>query len=80
MVVEPAQELEGHILEGQGRPVEQLQEPGPGVDLPERRHGLMAETGIGVADQPGEIRLLDPAAQEGLHDPGRQRRIIQPDQ
>ena len=80
MVEEPADELQRHILEGQGRPVEQLQEPGPGVDLLQRRHRLMAEIGIGVPDQAGELRLLDPPAEEGLHDPRRQIRIIQPDQ
>ena len=47
MVVEPAQELQRHILEGQRRPVEQLQQPGPGIDLLQGRHRLMAETGIG---------------------------------
>ena len=34
MVVEPAQKLERHILEGQGRPVEQLHQPEPAIDLP----------------------------------------------
>ncbi len=64
MVVEAAQELHGHILEGQGRPVEQLQQPGPGIDLLQGGHGLMAEIGIGVPHQAGELRLLDPPAEE----------------
>ena len=53
MVVEPAQKLQRHILEGQGRPVEQLQQPGPGIDLLQGRHRLVAETGIGLPHQAG---------------------------
>jgi hypothetical protein len=40
----------------------------------------MAEAGIGLAHQAGEVALLDPAAQEGLHDPRGQGRIIKPGQ
>ena len=64
MLVKPAQKLQGHVLEGQSRPVEQLHQPEPGVDLAERRHRLVAEAGIGLGHDPGKIRLADPAAQE----------------
>ena len=48
-VHQPRQQLHGHVLEGQRRPVEQLQHPQVAVDLHQRRHGRVAEAGVGVA-------------------------------
>ena len=49
VLVEPRQELHGHVLERQGRPVEQLQQPEAGRQLPQRRDGGVGEAGVGVA-------------------------------
>ena len=48
-VHQPRQQLHGHVLEGQRRPVEQLEHPQAAVDLHERRDGRVAEAGVGVA-------------------------------
>ena len=77
MVVEPAEQLQRHILEGQRRPVEQLHQPGLAVELPQRRHRAMAEGGVAVADDAREGVGLHPAGDEGRHDPHRQLGIFQ---
>ena len=56
-VHQPRQQLHGHVLEGQRRPVEQLQHPQVAVDLDERGDGRVAEAGIGVA---GDARAARP--------------------
>ena len=77
MVVEPAEQLQRHILEGQGRPVEQLHQPGLAVELAQRRHGAMAEGGVAVSDDPREGIGLHPAGDEGRHDAHGQLGILQ---
>ena len=47
MVEQPAEQLHRHVLEGQRRPMEQLQREGAGIELDQRRHGGVAEAGIG---------------------------------
>ena len=65
MVHQPAQQLHGHILEGQRRAVEQLKHEAVRRDLHQRRHRRMAEGGIGLIDHALEIGILDGAAGEG---------------
>ena len=48
-VHEARQQLHRHVLEGERRPVEQLEDPAVGLDLHQRRHRRMAEAGVGVA-------------------------------
>ena len=40
----PRQELHRHVLEGERRPMEELEQPVIAVELLERRHGRVAET------------------------------------
>ncbi len=68
MIHEARQELHGDVLEGQRRPVEQLQHPGVAARLHERRHRRVAEAGIGVARHGEKIRLRDGSADERMHD------------
>src|SRR5262245_4028701 len=77
MVVQPAEQLEGHGLESQGRPVEQLHEPGLAVELTQRRHGAMAEDSVGLAYDPGEGAGFDAPGDERRHDALRQLGIFQ---
>ena len=58
------EQLQRHVLEGQRGPVEQLHQPGAVIELLQRRHGRVAEAGIGVADQAGELRLARSARRE----------------
>jgi len=76
VIVKPAQKLKRHILEGERRPMKQFHQPDPAVDLAQRRHRAMAETGISLLHQAGEIRFRDAPAQEGLHDTSSQGGII----
>ena len=64
-----AQELQRHVLEGQGRAVEQLEQVKSAVTQRlQRRHLGGIEGGIGLGDQPAEGHLVERAADEGLHD------------
>ena len=65
MVDEPRQQLHGEVLEGQRRPVEQLQREKIGVELHERRDGGMAEARIGVLDHRAQHGARDLAADIG---------------
>ena len=70
MVEHAPQELQRHVLEGERRAVEQLEQ----VQHPlvaqrlERRHFRRLERGVGFADQAAEGRLVEGIADEGLHD------------
>ena len=46
-----AQQLQGDVLEGERRPVEQLQQPVVGIELAQGRHGDVIEAGIRLIDQ-----------------------------
>ena len=48
VVHEPRQELHGHVLEGQGRAVEQLEQEVAGRELDQRRDRGVAEGGVGL--------------------------------
>ena len=71
------QPLHGEILEGEGRPVEQLEHEQVGVDLGQRRGRGVAEAGIGVARQAGEFVGRKILADERRDQPGRRFRIGQ---
>ena len=58
-VHQPRQELHGHVLEGQRRPVKQLQHPQVAIDLDQRRDGGMAEAGVGVAGEREQLAARD---------------------
>ena len=64
VVEEPADELQGDVLERQRRPVEQLGQPLPRVDLDERDDSRVAERRVGLVAQPGEIGWRDVVADE----------------
>ena len=55
MVHQPRQELHRHVLEGERRAVEELEHEQVGAELHQRRHGGMAEGGVGLAHHAGEI-------------------------
>ena len=65
MVHQPRQQLHGDVLEGQRRPVEQLEHPVAGARLDQRRHRRVAEAGIGRLAHGAEVVVGDLAADEG---------------
>ncbi len=75
VVHQPGEELHRQVLEGERRPVKQLEDESVGADLPERRHGRMTERPIGLARHAGEIGVRDRAADERTHDLDRDLRI-----
>ena len=48
------------------------------IDLLQGRNGLVAEAGIGILHQAGEIGFADTSAEEGQHHPCGERRVIEP--
>ena len=69
-VVEQAtQQLQGEVLEGQGRAVEQLQHPLVAVQLTQRRHGAVGEHRVGVFEDLLEVGVRDAAGHERAHHP-----------
>ena len=75
MLEEPADELQGEILEGQRGAVEQLEQPLAGVELHERADGRVAEAGIGLGAQPLQQGGLELVARERADDAGGDARI-----
>ena len=65
MVHQPRHQLHGEVLEGERRPVEQLQHEQVGAELGERRHCGMTEGSVGLARHAGEIGLRQAVADEG---------------
>ncbi len=59
VVHQPRQKLHRQILEGERRPVEQLERELVHAELHQRRHGGMAESAIGLARHAGEVGLGD---------------------
>ena len=57
MLEQVAQQLQGDVLEGERRPVEQLEQPVVGVELAQGRHGDVIEAGIRLVDQPAQLGL-----------------------
>ncbi len=65
---QPGEELHRQVLEGEGRAVEELQQEMIGADLVERRHGVVAEGGVGRLGHLAQRRILDLAAGEAADD------------
>ncbi len=67
-VHEPGNHLKREILEGKRRAVEQLEQPGRGTDLAERRHGGVMEAAIGLLQHRPEIGEAGVPFEIGTHD------------
>ena len=57
MLEQVAQQLQRDVLEGERRPVEQLEQPVVGVELAQGRHGDVIEAGICLVDQSAQLGL-----------------------
>ena len=66
------EQLQRQILERQRRPVKQLQQPQPLVELDQRRHRRVAEPGIGRLAHPAHFAGPEAVAGEEADDPRRQ--------
>ena len=53
--IEARQQLHRHVLEGERRPVEELEQPQVWLDLDQRRNGGMVEGGIGFSDHARQV-------------------------
>jgi hypothetical protein len=80
MVEQAPQDLHRHVLEGQGRPVKQLEEPDLPVELLQGRDGGVIEAGVGLGEDPVQFVVGNGAADEGPRDARRQLGIVQPGQ
>src|SRR5665811_860410 len=58
VVHQPGDQLHRQVLEGERRPVKQLQDEKAGAELRERRDRRMAESAVGLARHAGEILSL----------------------
>ncbi|MNE09985.1 hypothetical protein D3C80_1026800 [compost metagenome] len=67
MVEQAAEQLQGEVLEGQGRAVEQLQHPLVAVQLAQRRHGVVVEGAVGFLEDLLEVGVGNAAGDEGAH-------------
>ena len=65
MVHEPRQELHGEVLEGERRPVKQLQDESPGAELHQRGYARMAKGPVGIAGHCGEVGGIESPGDEG---------------
>ena len=74
MVIEPPQQLHGHILERQGGAVEQLQQEAGGAQLLQGRDSAVGKGGIGLVAHIGEglggYVIADELAHHRRSDPG----------
>ena len=64
VVHQPGDQLHGEVLEGERRPVKQLEHEQAGAELRERRGRRMAERAVGLARHAGEIGFRDGGADE----------------
>jgi hypothetical protein len=71
-------ELQREVLEGQGRAVEQLEQPQPLVELHQRRHRRVPEDAIGARRRLTQLGGGEAVAGEQPDDAGRQLGIGQP--
>ena len=78
LVEHRGQELHREVLEGQGRPMEQLEQPVVAGEMAQGRGGGMVEIGIGAPGQPQQIGLVEAANGEGRQQPGGERRVVEP--
>ena len=76
-VHEPRHHLHGEVLEGERRPVKQLEQPARGRNLPERRDGRMMEAGIGLVEHGFEVASARIALEIGAHDAVGGLRIVE---
>ena len=67
-VHQTGEKLHRHILEGQRRPMEEFEQPLIVIELLQRRHGRVAEAGIGLGDHVLQFCFGNGAADEGVHD------------
>ncbi|MNP30192.1 hypothetical protein D3C76_1232560 [compost metagenome] len=67
VVEQAAEQLQGEVLEGQGRAVEQLQHPLVAVQLAQRRHGVVVEDAVGFLEDLLEVGIGDAAGNERAH-------------
>src|SRR3546814_1662881 len=70
-----AEQLKRHILEGECRPVEQLQQPVAMVKLHQRRDTRMVEPAIGLGAQVAKLVLAQRIADERGHHGNRRFHI-----
>ena len=70
VVEQPADELQRHVLERQGRPVEQLEQPQPVADVDDRAHVGMVEARVGVGHRRVERSQVDRPVDVGRHHRG----------
>nr|WP_263974802.1 hypothetical protein [Pseudomonas muyukensis] len=69
MVEQAAEQLQGEVLERQGRAVEQLHHPLVAVELAQRRHRGMGEVAVGFFEDLLEVGIGDAAVDERAHHP-----------
>ena len=71
------EELHREVLEGQGRPVEQLEQPIVALEVAQGCRGGVAETGVGRAGEAIELAAVEASFGEGCEDRGGQCRIVE---
>ena len=76
-VHQPRHHLHGEVLEGERRPVKQLEQPGRRRNLPERRDGRVMEAGIGLVEHGFEVGRARIALEIGAHDAVCGLRIVE---
>ncbi|MNO96008.1 hypothetical protein D3C76_876660 [compost metagenome] len=67
VVEQAAEQLQGKVLEGQGRAVEQLHDPLVRIQLAQRRHGRVSERAVGFFEDLLEVGIGDAAGNERAH-------------
>lgn len=77
VIQQATQQLQGEVLERQGRAVEQLHHPFVAIELAQRCHRAMGEDAVGFLEDLLEVGIGDAAADEWAHDPERQLVIRQ---
>ena len=68
VVHQAREQLHGHVLERQRRPVEQLENEAVGSDLDQRRDGRVAEGGIGLVRHAPAVLRARCVARERVND------------
>ncbi len=77
VVEQAAEQLQGEVLERQGRAMEQFEHPLIAVQLAQRGDGTMGEDAVGFLEDSLEIRIWNAASHERAHDPEGQLVIRQ---
>ena len=71
LVEHRGQQLHREVLEGQGRPMEQLEQPAVAGEMAQGCGGGMVEVGIGAPGQPQQVGLVEAAHGERRQQRGR---------